>query len=206
MGKIETSILKVQTHPVVKDPGVSEPIEIWRRRRRRIWTRMILGLIFIALTFPETSPAWEQCFQSAGEMYSVSPVLLWSMAKIESSFNPRAINRNSNGTYDYGVMQINSSWARTLGRDRWNALGDPCYNIHVGAWILAGCVKNHGYNWTAVGCYNATSPTKRKVYAGKVARALNEAKRLQAKIQTGSDETNLAKNDDQSKINRGHGM
>ena len=56
------------------------------------------------------------CFEEAGSQYGISPQLLWSIAKTESNFNPRAINRNSNGTYDYGLMQINSSWAKRLGQ------------------------------------------------------------------------------------------
>ena len=76
------------------------------------------------------------CFEEAGSQYGISPQLLWSIAKTESNFNPRAINRNGNGTYDYGLMQINSSWAKRLGKT-WNELGEPCTNVKVGAWVLA---------------------------------------------------------------------
>jgi len=100
--------------------------------------------------------------------YGVSPQLLWAIAKVESDFIPHAINRNPNGTYDYGVMQINSVWAEKLGIDIWRSLGEPCTNVRVGAWILAQCIQKHGYTWEAVGCYNASDKKKRQKYARKV--------------------------------------
>ena len=108
------------------------------------------------------------CFEEAGRLYNISPQLLWSIAKVESNFQPEALNWNRNGTYDFGVMQINSAWRTSLGEERWNILGDPCMNIKVGAWILAQCIARHGYTWKAVGCYNAASRNKRDAYARKV--------------------------------------
>ena len=117
------------------------------------------------------------CFEEAGEKYGVSPQLLWAIAKTESCFNPRAINYNQNGSFDYGIMQVNSSWYRELGRERWMRLGDACYNVQVGAWILSRCVQRYGYTWAAVGCYNAFSKDKRAVYANRVYRNLQVAAR-----------------------------
>lgn len=119
------------------------------------------------------------CFEEAGSQYGISPQLLWSIAKTESNFNPRAINRNSNGTYDYGLMQINSSWAKRLGKT-WDELGEPCTNVKVGAWVLAQCIQDYGYTWRAVGCYNSRTPSKGGRYAGKVYRILAEHTKPQA--------------------------
>jgi soluble lytic murein transglycosylase-like protein len=110
------------------------------------------------------------CMVRAGERYRINPVLLWSIAKQESGFSPLAENKNSNGTTDIGVMQINSAWLPTLkkfGIDR-QALKDSCVNIHVGAWILAQNIQRYGYNWEAVGAYNASSQAKRVKYARSV--------------------------------------
>ncbi|MGD0232133.1 MAG: lytic transglycosylase domain-containing protein, partial [Syntrophorhabdales bacterium] len=76
------------------------------------------------------------CFEEAGAKYGVSPQLLWAIAKAESNFNPAALNYNKNHSFDYGLMQINSSWYRELGHERWMRLDDACYNVQVGAWIL----------------------------------------------------------------------
>ena len=106
--------------------------------------------------------------------YGLSPLLLYAIARTESSLNPQAIGRNRNGSRDIGLMQINSSWLPVLA-----ALGigeldllDPCTNIQVGAWILAGNVQRLGYTWNAVGAYNAESPTRRRAYAERVYRHL----------------------------------
>ena len=59
------------------------------------------------------------CFEEAGKKYGISPQLLWAIAKTESNFNPTAVNYNKNGSFDYGLMQINSAWYKGLGRERW---------------------------------------------------------------------------------------
>jgi soluble lytic murein transglycosylase-like protein len=132
---------------------------------------LILGLF--ALVAPQSCHAF--CFEEAGTEYGVSPRLLWAMAKVESGFNPTALNYNANGSFDYGVMQINSGWYSTLGIERWVRLNDACFNVKTGAWILSQCVRYHGYTWEAVGCYNATSPDKGARYARKIYHELVKA-------------------------------
>ncbi len=117
-----------------------------------------------------SSPAF--CFEEAGSLYGINPLILRAIAKVESNFNPTAIHRNTNGTYDFGLMQINSSWAPVLGRERWNLLGDACYNTMTGSWILATCMSKYGYTWKAIGCYNSQTPGKRDRYAQMVFRQL----------------------------------
>jgi hypothetical protein len=128
------------------------------------------------------------CFVEAGALYDINPSILRAIAKVESNFNPKAVNRNRNGTYDFGVMQINSSWASTLGLERWSTLGDPCSNIKTGAMILANCMNKYGYTWAAIGCYNSQTPDKRDRYAQMVYRQLQtierEDKEFKKKIET----------------------
>jgi soluble lytic murein transglycosylase-like protein len=56
----------------------------------------------------------KNCWQSAGEYYSLDPFLLYTIAYHESSLNPRAINTNTNKTRDIGLMQINTFWLPKL--------------------------------------------------------------------------------------------
>jgi soluble lytic murein transglycosylase-like protein len=124
--------------------------------------------------------AQDFCFDKAGETYGINPLILRAIAKVESNFNPRAINRNTNGTYDFGVMQINSSWAGTIGMDRWMKLGDPCENVMTGASILSDCMGKYGYSWKAIGCYNSQTPDKRDRYAMAVFGQLQRIQRQEA--------------------------
>lgn len=118
------------------------------------------------------------CFDEAGHRYGIDPSLLKAISRIESSGNPRALNRNKDGSYDIGHMQINSRWLPTLQKYGITAdsLLDPCTSTYVGAWVLAGNIRRLGYNWDAVGAYNASSPEKRLRYAHKVSKALAREK------------------------------
>ncbi len=115
------------------------------------------------------------CWEEAAARYGVNPYVLYAIAKTESSLNPAAMNRsNKNGSYDIGLMQINSRWLPTLrkyGIDE-AQLMDACTNIHVGAWVLAQNMRRMGNSWQAVGAYNARDPGLRMKYAQKVYRNL----------------------------------
>ncbi len=144
-----------------------------------------LGIAVLLLVATGASAAEPYCFDEAGAQYGINPKILRAIAKVESNNNPRAINWNTNGSYDFGVMQINSSWASTLGHERWNALGDTCTNIKTGAMILAACMEKYGYTWKAVGCYNSQTPAKRNRYANLVSRQLERILRDEKLAQAG---------------------
>lgn len=118
------------------------------------------------------TPSAHACWDQAAARYRVSSQLLYAIARTESGLNPRAIGRNRDGSRDIGLMQINSAWLPTLASlgigER--ELFEPCTNIEVGAWILAGNVQRLGYTWDAVGAYNAVSPALRRAYAERVYR------------------------------------
>lgn len=110
------------------------------------------------------------CFEQAAQRYRVPAALLQAIAMQESSGRAHAINRNPNGSYDIGLMQINSAWLPTLARHGIEAshLFDPCVSTLVGAWILAGNFARLGYTTQGLGAYNAVSPDKRERYARQV--------------------------------------
>ena len=135
--------------------------------------RMIVLLILVVLSVQYANAF---CFEEAGMEYGISPELLWAIAKTESAFNARAVHYNANGSFDYGLMQINSSWYEELGRERWMRLSDGCYNVKVGAWILDRCIRRYGYTWAAVGCYNGVSNDTKVRYAHRIYRTLKAGK------------------------------
>lgn len=121
--------------------------------------------------------AEEDCWTQAGARYGVSPAVLVAISRTESNVNPRAINRNSDGSLDIGLMQVNSQWWPTLAKFgiRPEHLWDACTSIHVGAWILANNLRRADF-WTAVGAYNAgwkpEREERRRAYAWRVYRHL----------------------------------
>jgi len=135
-------------------------------------TKRWLAILAIGTTLPAHA-----CWDDAARRYNVSGDLLYAIARTESGLNPQAIGRNTNGSRDIGLMQINSAWLPTLASHGIGEhdLFEPCTNIHVGAWILAGNFIRLGYTWEAVGAYNAANPARRRAYADKVRRHLPAA-------------------------------
>jgi len=117
-------------------------------------------IYFMAATisiFASVSVFGQSCFVEAGKTYNINPRLLRAISKVESKHNSKAININSNGTIDYGMMQINSFWGKKLKSFgiKTADLFDSCTNVYVGAWILAQSIQKFGNTWEAVGAYNA---------------------------------------------------
>ncbi len=135
------------------------------------WYSLSIGLAVVILAWPARADM-EACVQQAARRYQVDERLIHAIIQVESSGNPSASNRNANGSEDIGVMQINSSWLPVLGRYgiQRRHLDDPCTNVHVGAWVLAGNIARYGYTWRAVGAYNARSHAKREKYVAQVWR------------------------------------
>lgn len=138
-------------------------------------TVALLALALPAAARPSlaTTP-FDSCFEKAGAYYGINPLLLRAIARQESSMNPRAHNRNTNGTVDIGLMQINTWHMPRLAKAGVNEqrLWDPCVNIAVGAWVLADAVSRHGMTWKAVGIYHSPTEWRQRDYAAKVQRHL----------------------------------
>ncbi|MEY2152274.1 lytic transglycosylase domain-containing protein [Rhodanobacter sp. 115] len=145
----------------------------------------MIGVVWFTLAAPvcaaalrgRASPShrYDACFASVGRYYGVNPFLLKAIAEKESRLNSRAIHRNSDGSVDVGLMQIDSFWfprLASVGIAPSMLLTKPCLNVAVGAKILKGNLVQYGVTWTAIGAYNAKTPWKRKLYAAGVARNL----------------------------------
>lgn len=114
------------------------------------------------------------CVAGAAQYHGVNPWVLRAILKVESDFNPRAVNRNANGSVDVGMAQINSIHFTELRR--WGItpdnLMDGCVATYVAAWHLSKQVRKHGNSWFGVASYHSTSPCQNSRYAGLLWNAL----------------------------------
>jgi len=109
-------------------------------------------------------------FSIALEM-GLPPNFILAIALTENdSLNPMAINHNTNGTIDKGIMQLNSSW---FFHDEWY---DPEINIRAGCFFIKNLLDNDEIEtyWMAALAYNAgigrihDPPASSVIYARKV--------------------------------------
>ncbi|ELW9450577.1 lytic transglycosylase domain-containing protein [Burkholderia cenocepacia] len=120
------------------------------------------------------------CFDEAAKYQQVNPLILRAIAWQESRNRPGALNKNTNGSVDYGLMQINSIHLPTLsrygiGRD---TLMEPCKNVYIAAWHLKQKMNRYGNTWQAVGAYHSETPSLRDKYARQIAGILTQWKLL----------------------------
>lgn len=122
-------------------------------------------------------------FAKAESLTGVPQTLLASIAVKESSLNPWAVNiagkgyaaknkvealaltKNSQGgSYDIGLMQINSWWYPRLGVTDEEII-DPGLNVFVGSLILKDCMDNHPSLVSAISCYHSGNGNDGLAYA-----------------------------------------
>lgn len=127
--------------------------------------RLFLHAAALLVTSIISTGVKADCFNKAGEWYSIDPDYLRAIAWQESRYNPAAVNTNITkdgkpGSSDYGIMQINTVTMRGLqkeypGLSKEKLLSDPCLNIYIGAMLLRRNFNQYGTTWLAVGMYNA---------------------------------------------------
>lgn len=98
--------------------------------------------------------------------FNLDPLFIFAIMKKESGCNPGLVYNEKDGTSSYGLMQINSkhcgeSLAGGIPENpsacKSLLLGNPDYNINVGAELLAGCVNRCNSIKGAATCYNSGS-------------------------------------------------
>jgi soluble lytic murein transglycosylase-like protein len=143
--------------------------------------------VFLLVTFSQAF-ADNFGFVKAGEKYGVDPWILKAISYVESRHNPTATNRNENGSYDSGHMQINNTtWAKHLNGGYEYLETHPEYATFVGAWILRQCQDRYPIQtspngvWDSIACYHTgraisdSGPSKKRlglIYVNKVYKAL----------------------------------
>lgn len=133
-----------------------------------------------------TSPKVLACIAEAARIYEHDPDLLRAIAETESSLRPHVIGHLAkNGSFDIGLMQINSSWLPFLKKRgiAVSDLFDPCVNARVGAFVLWDNQKRLGKTWKAVGAYNAAkNVAQQHIYVSKVWKKFRQIKEAKGEI------------------------
>jgi len=117
-----------------------------------------------------------QDVNNASREYGISTKILWAIMKVESDYK-KTIHNNPNGSFDIGVMQINSIWINSLVNKGFKAdILDDGNNINIAGYILKENMDK-GYSlWQAVGRYHSRDKRLQAVYIKRVKRAMNEQK------------------------------
>jgi hypothetical protein len=117
-------------------------------------------------------------------VYSVPLAALEAIHAVEGG-RVGTISKNTNGSIDMGVMQINSLWLPVL-EQKWNMprgiiqdklVNDACTNVSVASWILANHLRaTHGNLIEAAGRYHSLTHKYSQEYSIKFEVALYKIK------------------------------
>ena len=119
------------------------------------------------------------CMALVAQIYALPPRVLPSIQAVEGG-GPGVVHRNTDGTEDMGVMQINTLWLGTLARYsqlspaevRTRLLLRPCYNIAAAGLIMRTYLdETRGNLMRAVGNYHSHTPLLNQTYQAKVLRS-----------------------------------
>lgn len=115
---------------------------------------------------PDLDPGRARCVVEAAQRYNVPIVLLRALMRQEGGCGQAHLN--TNGTYDYGCMQINSANLSTgpklsqYGISARHLQFDDCLNIQIGAFMARRHIDASPDFWRGVGAYNSGTYTKGK--------------------------------------------
>jgi len=119
------------------------------------------------------------CMASVAAAYHLPPRVLPSIQAVEGG-RPGLVHRNTDGSQDLGVMQVNTRWVQPLA---WQTgitpavaerrlLLDGCFNIAVAGAIMRIYLNEaRGNLLLAVGRYNSHTPVLAQAYQLRVLHA-----------------------------------
>lgn len=114
--------------------------------------------------------------------YNVPYDLALGVIKVESNFNPSSIHKNSNGSRDYGLFQINTINYKWLSEE----LGitdflNPYQNIDAGVYMLSQLIQKYDDDHIVLMSYNmgeraTKNLVNRGIYSSRYSRKVIETK------------------------------
>lgn len=115
----------------------------------------------------------DSCIYRAADHYELNPLVLKAVRRQEAGKVGMA-NRNTDDTYDLGVMQLNTTNLDKILRNfpqisAYDLIYKACVNVFVGAWFLKGRIdRANGDVWRGVGNYHSGTPHLHHAYREKV--------------------------------------
>lgn len=138
-----------------------------------------------AATLPSDDPATAACIQTAVQSFQIPELPLWIILDVERGTLGK-VSGNTNGSYDIGPMQINSTWLPRLAKlgvteDR--LLNDLCTNIYVGAWVFTHEYRRfNGDVGKAIAHYHSPTPRHQQRYLGLIQGAIQRRLRAMERV------------------------
>ena len=140
-------------------------------KKRRFFSFIALVLVIVAVIYGYNPlmknilypKPYENIVTTFATEYNVDEMLVYSVMKAESSFNPKA----TSGKNAKGLMQLTdetSAWVfEQIGINKDADVFNPDVNIQAGTWYLSKLIKdNDGDLVTALASYNAGSGNVQK--------------------------------------------
>ncbi|MFK4132091.1 lytic transglycosylase domain-containing protein [Pseudomonas luteola] len=124
----------------------------------------------------ERSELIVQCVSRSALHFGLNPLLVQAIINVE---NGSGNVRNSDGTYDHGLMQINDVKfpevkARFPTVTKKDLTNNTCINVVVGTWVLYDHAETSGSVWKAIAWYNSKTPGVGDNYRLKVIKEYNK--------------------------------
>jgi hypothetical protein len=119
-----------------------------------------------------------KCMLVVAATLGLPPRVLPVIQKIEGG-SAGIVTQDTNGTEDFGVMQVNSIWIAPLAArarlpeeiTRQRLIDDPCFNIAAAALILQTYLaETHGALLPAIGDYHSHTPNLNAAYVTQAER------------------------------------
>lgn len=125
---------------------------------------------------PARLPEQIICSISAAAKFEIPANIVLAVAEKEGG-RPGQWVRNSNGTYDVGAMQFNTSYLSELARYGITAnhvAGAGCYAFELAAWRIRRHIRNDsGDVWTRVANYHSRTIRYNAVYRADLIKRAN---------------------------------
>lgn len=135
----------------------------------------------------ELTPATPECIIEAAQKYNFDPLVLLAILYVEGG-TVGQVTKNTNGTYDIGLFQINSIHLPELakrGITETQLKNDGCINTAEAAYHLRrvipyqklDSINTHDDFYRMIARYHSVTPEHNQRYAGRLKNAFNQLSR-----------------------------